>query len=185
MTRNNLFSINNIDTFLLDISIPIINFLEGDTSDFDATFKSACWDNRLFASWHVAHPANPVDNKETEIFQLTDDFLSKLDHISEYVGCECHDKPVQEYHQELTVLIKEYIAQLLSYIKLAQISEDLKKEYEQVIDELLNERVAINAAEEALWYWKDALSDITMQNIMVNLRYTYIKNQLFPKEKEL
>lgn len=176
MTRNNLFSINNIDTFLLDISIPIINFLKGDRVDFELAFKSACWDNRLFASWHVAHQANPADNKETEIFQLTDDFLCKLDHISEYVGCECHDKPVQEYHQELTVLIKEYIAQLLSYIKLAQISEELKKEYEREINGLLKERITLKCAEEALLYWKDALSDIIIQNILLNMRYAYTQH---------
>lgn len=169
---------NNLNNFLLEISTPLINFLQSNTHNFVSEFESVCKNNSLFQQWKTS-PAS-FSNLENQIFELTGNYLMILSFMADYVGCECHKKSDTELQQEFDDSFNKYIIKLLQHIEKGNfldfsIPENFKSKYTIALNNLLSDDVTINVAEKFILFSKDEIPEDILEKILLNLRYTYIK----------
>lgn len=164
--------LNNTNTFLLDVSVPIIYYLLKKNDNFEEIFKQTCNNNRRFASGTLEH----------ELFAKTNDFIMSIASASEYIGCSCHDKTWAKFHQEITRPLHEYCLSLLHIVdsnkyneKLAALSSDFGDDYRVVSKDLAENRIELAQAEQAIVCWQGAIPDSFMQESILQLRYEYIR----------
>lgn len=162
-------SLNNTNTFLLDISLPIINYLIHKNNNFEELFGQACRSNRRFASKTL----------EADLFEKTNDFLACM---TDTGGCSCHDRNWAAFHQEIVESLHEYCLFLLASVdkndfnaKLITLSPDFGDDYTAIENRLAESRIDLAQAEKAVLYWQGAVSDIVMQESILQLRYGYIR----------
>jgi len=165
-------SLNNTNTFLLDISLPLINYLLTKNNDFEELFEKACHNNIRFAAKTL----------EQDLFEKTDDFLICM---SETGGCSCHDRNWTAFHQEIVQPLHEYCLFLCIFVdkndfneKLIATLSDFGNDYRAIHSDLLNKRMDLTRAEQSVLYWHDAIPDIPMQEAILQLRYDYLKKLL-------
>ena len=161
--------LNNSNTFLLDISLPLINYLTHKSNDFEELFGQACRSNRRFASKTL----------EADLFEKTDDFLMCM---TDTGGCSCHDRNWAEFHQEIADPLHEYCLFLLQFVdennlneKLITLSSDFGNDYTAIKNSLSESRIDLAQAEKAVLCWQGTVSDTAMQEAILQLRYDYIQ----------
>jgi hypothetical protein len=102
--------------------------------------------------------------------------------VSEYIGCKCHGKTLQDFHDEIAQPFLEYCLVLLASVDQATIEKGLLEvspvffdDYKSVQSRLLANDTDLEAAEQSLLCWEEALSDLAMQEAMVGLRCSYLR----------
>jgi hypothetical protein len=151
---------NNLDMFLLEISKPIINYLENPLFSFEKEFK-------LALNYQGAHVSQEVNN-------LVDHFLNSLITITEYA-----DQDLEDFKNDVNKSLKEFINSILKYIEnLATENEDFEKDYKLTLKKLLHNKISLEEALESLILWKDNISDKILINHMTQLIYKFIFNSI-------
>jgi hypothetical protein len=163
--------INNTNTFLLDISLPIINYLLNKNDDFYELFNDTCLNNRRFAS----------DSLQNDLSDETNDFLLCM---AGAWGCDCcHDRnPIRaaEFHQEIVQRFHEHCLYLLSIVDQNKFHEKIARlpafsdDYIAIKTNLMDGRIDRAQAESELLYWQGAIPDSLLQEAILQLRYDYI-----------
>ena len=163
--------LNNTNTFLLDISLPLISYLLTKNDDFEEFLRRACWGNRRFASGSLT----------PDLLEKTNDFLSFMTRCG---GCSCHEeKNWTELYQEVVEPLHEYCTLLLQIVdksdfneKLAiASSDDFGEDYNTIKNSLTGRHIDLAQAEKAVLCWQGAVPDHLMQESILQLRYGYIK----------
>ena len=167
-------SLNNLNTFLIDISTPVVKYLLEKNSGFDAAFRLACYSNSRFVSGTL----------EPDLFEKTTDFLSTLASISEFVGCNCHNKSCADFELDLAKPLQQYCLFLLNLVdqldltKQFMMSPDFYADYSIIKNNFLKKTIDLEQAQKELLYWQEAVSDSLIQAALVDLRYALIKSSL-------
>lgn len=168
-------SLNNTNTFLLDISLPLINYLLTKNNDFEEMLGQACRNNRRFASKTL----------EPALLEKTDDLLLCISYASDYVDCQCHNKSWTEFQQEIAEPLREYCLFLVHFVdesdfktKLATASAAFGHDYTAIKSDFMENRLECAQAEKAVLYWQGAIPDIVMQEAILKIRYDYLKKLL-------
>lgn len=158
-------SLNNTNTFLLDISLPIINYLINKNDDFQELFEQACYNNRRFACESLEH----------DLFEKSFEFLHSM-------GCGGCEHCNIEFQHQIAGALHEYCLFLLQFVNkddfhttLITLSPAFADDYAAIKSSLLNNTITREQAEQAVVYWQGAVSDVVLQEAMVQLRYEYIK----------
>ena len=169
--------LDNTNSFLLDISLPIINYLIMNNDSFEQDFRLVCYNNPRFVSKALA----PYD-----LINKTEEFLTDLGSSAEYIGCSCHNKTCADFREEIIGPLKAYIT-FLCYLadqnnfnqklntSLPAFSQDynfIKDNFFKNIDLLSTN--GLEVAEKSLLYWQDAMPDVIVQEALVDLRYAYL-----------
>lgn len=177
--------LHNFNTFLLDVTTPIIEYLERPHLDFDSRFRMVCLANGLFDNWCNPYSGQINSEKQKQIFEYTQSFLYSLMAVSEYVGCECHNKSFQEYDAEISRALAEYVLCLLAgwndqafKMEMSKAVPEFIQDYASIVAKLDEKKFTIKSAQADLCVWRDAIPDEFLQDALLAMRFAYITKHL-------
>jgi hypothetical protein len=179
-----LRSLNTLNSFLINISVPIIKCLQQNYANFASEFRTTCSSSRLYASYAAAHSLNPIDDRQKKIFELTNNFMRDIVYIAEHIECGCNNKSSEECLEEIKKRLNNYLHQLILYIDLKAVHAKIvdsatapgfKEDYEHTKKDLLKRKIDLAEAEQSLLYWQGAVTDVFLSEVLVDLRYTFIE----------
>ena len=174
---------HNLSIFLLEIADCINSYLIDSNMNFVTNFASVCQSNPLFLS-RMCHSSKENIDQNQIFFETTQDFLNSLYILSDYMECACHDKSLEEYKKEVKQVIKKYLGKILILLDQITLSEHaivtstFFEDCQEIIIKLKNNN-NLSEAEKSLLAWKDAIPDIVVQNALINLHFSYLKNSNF------
>lgn len=171
-------SLNNTNSFLIDISLPIINYLCTNNANFEKQFRQACLDNIRFTSKTLEH----------DLLEKTDDFLITMYDSSEFIGCSCHNKTIAEFEEEIAEPLNQYCLFLINFVSTTDfdkqiLTSDFGNDYLEIKKNLFEPKGDLLQAETSILYWQNAISDELVQQAILGLRYGYLKRLISEKLK--
>lgn len=167
-------AITPLNAFLFDMTTFVIGFIDESRMDY-----------RVFARSHTFIQTDNKDNVADKIYQITNEFINELQAFEEYIDCDCHCDERKERCQKINEGLKIYMQQMIALWDSAGFEQMLMNsnlgfmdEYRQTLKSISNRTVKLADVEKSLLYWKDAVSDLLLQNVLLSLRYTYIAQHL-------
>ncbi len=164
--------------FLFDAALFYITYLENDViTGLEKNFPSRICDIRL------------TNNVETnpELFSLQTKILNQFKDLSLWkndVDCEHCLIHFKESVSEIELDIKNILNDVFLYLDMISLDQILKdarnpigfyEDYNDTLNKLRQGIFNLEQAENSMTSWKEALSERTLENAILHLRYSYIK----------
>jgi hypothetical protein len=182
----------SFETFLLEISAPLNDYLEDTHTDIQSTlhfatqFADVSHATKLYSGWKTRWVEDSFN--EDILYKtggLTEDFLMNMNNLTCLCGA-CYGGQFEEHKKEVVALLKEYIEQIFSLWNKNGFDRalaenkiiDFTNDYHQIYKNLNETTVDLKKADESLLYWKDAVPDSLLYNSLVSLRYLAIMRHI-------
>ncbi len=156
----------NLNSFLLEIAPAIIRILNDDLkAQPELELIYIC--GRYYS----------YDLGRLSILDATSNFASR----SSYCDCDHCNENYHEFAQQYYESFTEYTNTILpdifnNVIKNPTLDPDFIQDYQNTLTALLNQKITLQQAQDALQCWLGVLNDTQLQNELVKLTYKYIEN---------
>lgn len=169
-----------LSELLLSISKPIVAHFHKTDFSLGSHLNTVCYSNRLFASYHVEHPTNPIDDMKKSIFDVTDSMIAYLMGIEDYVLCGYYNWADLEYKCKIDSELKKYIETILRLISSDNpfYCDAFNEDYVSIYKNLMVNKISLEQAQRSLKYWQDAVPDAVLMDWQVQMVYQYLNNIL-------
>ena len=172
MSQTKLNHSNNFNNFLLDLSESLILSLKNVPDALDALQG-----NKLFMG-----DGQGLSKNEKTIFSLTQELLQDLTILDDYL--DMNMKTEEEYSEEKENTIADYIDTIMplivacTVIDESQKNADFEEEYAETCQRVMRKIMPIYTAEEALFDWKDTISESYLQSALISMKFGYIEQKV-------
>lgn len=119
---------------------------------------------------------------EKQISILIEKFNNRIDYINEYANCDCHaSTSIEEYKKQINEQLENFVPKLLQLFyqsanaQIFLVPSYFYEEYSVHLIGIQNGKETIEKAEKSLQYWKDAVSEIVLQQSLLSLALEYAK----------
>lgn len=173
----------HINHFLLVVTEPISKYLEK-----PFFLKIELDMSPLYCNWVNPHNKQNEAGSYDILFQKTETVLDSVNYI---LGCDCEqcDKPFPIYDAEIRQILQEYIPLLVSVwnaqafeTQLKNAVQEFDQDYSFWAAKFHNGECNIEAFEQQLMVWKDAIPDELLINALLSIRFDFINHALLKTE---